>query len=318
MQRSRTTWPVLLAAGLTLQATAQNDPPTDTVTFDAQALLDSIGNSYIDSIERSFTWQHGEIPVAGVATLHIPEGFKFLDEAQTRRVLVDLWGNPNADGCLGMIFPEHDGVLQDGGFAFVVQYEDIGHVEDGDADDIDYDELLASMKKDEVEENKQRAEAGFDPAYTLGWALPPYYDKENKVLHWAKEIQFGDSAATHTLNYNVRVLGRKGVLNLNAVASMDELDLVKKHVPDVLGIVKFDDGHRYDQFDSNVDEVAAMTIGGLVAGKVLAKAGIFALLAKFGGKILLVLGAAGAGLWRFFGGRKKNDAGGPPAAPPQA
>jgi hypothetical protein len=82
----------------------------------------------------------------------------------------------------------------------------------------------------------------------------------------------------------------------------------------VLNIVQFNEGFRYADFDSKVDDVAAWTIGGLVAGKVLAKAGLFALLAKFGGKILLVLGAAGAGLWRFFSGRRKNT-GGPPSAP---
>jgi len=306
---------LLASIGFAPSALAQDESSTDTVTFDAQALLDSIGQSYIDSIEGSFTYQRGEIPLSnGVATLNIPAGFKYLDEAQTRRVLVDLWGNPNADGCLGMIFPEADGVLQDGGYAFVVQYDEIGYVKDDDADEMDYDELLKSMQEDEAAENAERAKMGYEPAYTVGWAAQPFYDKANKVLHWAKEIKFGDSASVNTLNYNVRVLGRKGVLILNAVASMDDLELVKQHVPDVLSIVQYNEGFRYEQFDSKVDDVAAWTIGGLVAGKVLAKAGFFALLAKFGGKILLVLGAAGAGLWRFFGNRKK-DVGGPPAAP---
>lgn len=300
--------PILLSP-----AKAQDGAASDTIAFDAQALLDSIGNSYVDSIEGSFTFQHGEIPLSnGVATLNVPKGFKFLNEEQTKRVLVDLWGNPSAEGCLGMIFPEEDGVLMDGGYAFVVQYDEIGYVKDDDADEIDYDELLKNLQDEEKAENDERRKQGFDPAYTVGWAAKPFYDPANRVLHWAKEIQFGDSASSNTLNYNVRVLGRKGVLVLNAVAGMGDLALVQQHVPDVLGIVKFNDGYRYEQFDSNVDDVAAWTIGGLVAGKVLAKAGIFALLAKFGIKFLVLLGAAGAGIWRFFSGRKKNE-GSPPA-----
>jgi uncharacterized membrane-anchored protein len=55
-----------------------------------------------------------------------------------------------------------------------------------------------------------------------------------------------------------------------------------------------------------VDEVAAYTIGGLVAGKVLAKAGLFAVLAKFGKLIFIGIAAAGAGIWRWFRGRKKE------------
>ncbi|MBL8001244.1 MAG: DUF2167 domain-containing protein [Flavobacteriales bacterium] len=307
------------AMTLGLPASSQDSTATDTVAFDAQALMDSIGRSYVDSVERSFNWQRGTVPLGnGVATLNIPEGFKFLDEEQTRRVLVDLWGNPSANGCLGMIFPESDGVLMDGGYAFVVQYDEIGYVKDDDADDIDYDDLLKNMQEEEVEENKQRVEQGFEPAYTLGWASPPFYDKENKVLHWAKEIKFGDDAESNTLNYNVRVLGRKGVLVLNAVAGMAELELVKKHVPDMLNVVKFNDGYRYDQFDSNVDEVAAWTIGGLVAGKVLAKAGILALLLKNIKLVILAIGAGGAAIWRFISGRKKQDGGDLPAPPPQA
>lgn len=314
--RSHLTFALILGSALlSMPSVAQDSEGTDTVTFDARALLDSIGRSYVDSVEGSFTYQRGEVALSnGVAKLALPTGFKFLDEAQTRQVLVDLWGNPNAEGCLGMIFPEEDGVLKDGGYAFVIQYDEIGYVEDDDADDMDYAELLTSLQEEEAEENKQRQEQGYEPAYTIGWASEPYYDKTNKVLHWAKEIKFGDSATVNTLNYNVRVLGRKGVLILNAVASMNDLDLVKQHVPDVLNIVQFNEGFRYADFDSKVDDVAAWTIGGLVAGKVLAKAGLFALLAKFGGKILLVLGAAGAGLWRFFSNRRK-DAGGPPAAP---
>jgi hypothetical protein len=52
--------------------------------------------------------------------------------------------------------------------------------------------------------------------------------------------------------------------------------------------------------------VAAWTIGGLVAGKVLAKAGFFALILKFIKPILLVLIATGGGIWRFLGGRRKE------------
>ena len=53
------------------------------------------------------------------------------------------------------------------------------------------------------------------------------------------------------------MLGRKGVLILNAVAGMNDLALVQQHVPEVLGIVKFNEGYRYEQFDSKVDDVAA-------------------------------------------------------------
>jgi len=62
---------------------------------------------------------------------------------------------------------------------------------------------------------------------------------------------------------------------------------VQKDINKVLDIVQFNDGYKYKDFDSSVDEVAAWTIGGLVAGKVLAKVGLFAIVAKFGKLIAL-------------------------------
>lgn len=279
---------------------------TDTLVLD-ESMLASM--AYVDSVENSFTWQTGEVKLDnGVATLNIPTGFKFLDAEQSARVLVDHWGNPDAGGTLGMIFPEGDGVLSEGGFAFVISYEEMGFVEDGDADDIDYDEMMVEFKKEDVTDNQQRAAMDFPPVYTIGWAAPPFYDKEKKVLHWAKELQFGDSAEANTLNYNVRVLGRKGVLQLNAVSTMDEIENVKANIPGVLAMAQFNDGFRYDQFDDNTDQVAALTVGGLVAGKVLAKVGLFAFFGKFIKIILIAVGAGGVALWRFLSGRKKKDA----------
>ena len=81
----------------------------------------------------------------------------------------------------------------------------------------------------------------------------------------------------------------------------------------MLSIVQFNDGYKYEQFDSSVDKVAAYGIGGLIAGKVLAKVGIFAGLAKFSKLIILAIGGAIAGLWRLITGRKKKDETLPPA-----
>lgn len=301
---------LLLAAHIALGT----EPAADTAQALDSAQVQALIQQYRDSAAAGFTFQHGVVALEnGVASLNLPPGFKFLDREQSERVIVDLWGNPDAGGVLGMVYPEDQDVLADSSYAFVVQYDEIGHVDDADAGEVDYDELLKQLQEGEVEENRLRQEAGYDPAYLVGWAAKPFYDQERKILHWAKEIKFGDSTAVNTLNYNIRVLGRKGVLVLNAVASMSELELVKAHVPEVLGVVSFNDGHRYDQFDSKVDDVAAWTIGGLVAGKVLAKVGLFAGLAKFGKVIIVALIAAVGAAWRFISGRRKKA--GPPAPP---
>lgn len=257
----------------------------------------------IDSIEKSFTYKHGVIELEnGIGKINIPNGFKYLDGKQAERVLVDLWGNPKSENLsMGLILPENEGVLSESGYVFNIQYDPIGYVKDDDADDIDYDELLTQMKEDAKTENEERKAQGFEPITIVGWAAKPFYDKDKKTLHWAKEIKFG-SQPVNTLNYNIRILGRKGVLVLNAIATTKELPLVQKDINKVLAMVQFNDGHKYEDFDSSVDEVAAWTIGGLVAGKVLAKAGFFAILLKFGK--LIVLGIVAA-----FGAFRKKIAG---------
>jgi len=263
----------------------------------------------LDSIESSFTYKKGKIDVANnLASLNIPEGFKYLDGPQSEKVIYDLWRNPRGnDKVLGMIFPDSGAVLNSGSWAFVITYDEMGYVKDKDADDINYDDMMKQMKKETEEENPERIKQGYDAMHMIGWAEKPYYDKNKKVLYWAKEIQFGTDSVS-TLNYDVRVLGRKGVLSLNAVAAIDQLAEVDKHKGNILSMVEFNAGSRYGDYDSGVDKVAAWTIGGLVAGKVLAKVGLFALILKNIKLVILAFAAAGGGIWRFItGSRKKKE-----------
>ena len=288
---------VLMVTMLSVTVYAQETEPTEA---EIQAVYDSIENSY--------TYQYGKIELKnGVGAINVPRGFKYLDAEQSKRVLVDLWGNPDEeDMTMGLIMPEKYGVLSDHGYVFNIMYDEIGYVKDDDADDIDYSDLLKDMKEETREASKTRLTMGYDPIDLIGWATPPYYDKDRKILHWAKEIQFGTDSI-HTLNYNVRVLGRKGVLILNAIGSMEDLGIVQQDIPQVLNIVEFNDGYKYKDFDPSVDEVAAWTIGGLVAGKVLAKVGFFAVIAKFGKFIVIGLIAFFGAIYRRITGKKKKE-----------
>ena len=104
--------------------------------------------------------------------------------------------------------------------------------------------MLKDMQADMREANTWREENGYEPVQLVGWAAAPRYDAEGKKLHWAKELKFGDSE-TNTLNYNIRVLGRKGVLVLNFVANMDQLAEIEASVPAVLAATEFNPGQRY-------------------------------------------------------------------------
>jgi uncharacterized membrane-anchored protein len=262
--------------------------------------------AYYDKIEKSFKYESGKITLSeGEGILNVPKGFKFLNAAQTQDVLSNLWGNPEDKSVLGSLVPEGKGVTHSNSWMFVISYRGDGFVKDDDAGDIDYDDLLKTMKEDVQAENAERKKGGYPEVQLVGWASKPYYDNNLKVLHWAKELKFGTDEA-NTLNYDLRVLGRKGMYNISAVAGMDELAEVKASIPGVLKSVEFNEGHKYLDFDADTDTVAAWTIGGLVAGKVLAKVGFFAIIAKFGKIIFLAIAAGFAAIRKFFFGKKNQ------------
>ncbi len=262
----------------------------------------------IDSLNRSFTFQTGTIDLHnGIAKLTVPKGFKYLDPTQSKRLLVSIWGNPDDVTTQGMLFPAASDVVGEHAWAFNVNYEEMGYVADKDADKIDYDDLLSEMQEGTKTDNEERVKQGYEAVTLVGWAATPFYDKEHKILHWAKELKFGDTTTVHTINYDVRMLGRKGVMSMNAIGSMADLNAIKATIPGIIGSVAFESGHRYGDFTDG-DKLAAVTIGGLVAGKVLAKVGLFALVLKFW-KILLVAVAGGwSAIRRFFGQKTAPEA----------
>ncbi|MFD2554431.1 DUF2167 domain-containing protein [Sphingobacterium tabacisoli] len=259
----------------------------------------------IKEIEQSLKYQTGTIKLKeGHGTLIVPKGFHFLDKEQSSYVLSDLWGNPEDNSIIGMLFPTNIGVLDDHSWGFTISYDPMGYVNDNDANTINYDDLLASNKKDILAENQERLGAGYGSIELVGWASTPYYDNNQKVLHWAKEIKFdGDSA--NTLNYNLRILGREGIYLINAVASMDELPEVNKNVDQLLASVKFDEGYRYEDYTDG-DQIASWTVGGLVAGKILAKTGFFAAILKFWKVIAIGVVGGFSFLWKKISGRKED------------
>lgn len=274
-------------------------------SLSAQTEADSTTINY-EEIEKTFNYQTGTITLAdGNAKLVIPKGFKYLDAAQTRMVLEQLWGNPEDTTILGSLIPANKLITNENAWLFTINYDPMGFVKDDDAKETDYDEMLTDLQKDFETENPERIKQGYPAIKLVGWASKPFYDEKLKVLHWAKELKFGEDEYS-TLNYDLRVLGRKGVFIVSAVATMDQLAEVKASIPQIITSIQYDEGFKYADFDSNVDDVAAWTVGGLVAGKVLAKVGFFAVILKFWKLIAVGVVAAFAGVKKFFFNKKEQ------------
>lgn len=256
---------------------------------------------------RKLDYQQGHVMVGGnLASLDVGPDFYFLNVKDARFVLETLWGNPPDESTLGMIFPASYTPLDDSSWGSEIFFEEIGYVSDDDADSYDYDDMLKQMRSDIRRENDWRKENGYEAIELVGWAAEPHYDATERELYWAKELHFG-SADHNTLNYSIRVLGRRGVLNMNFIADMTALPEIETAVPKVLKMVDFTEGNRYSDFDASTDAVAAVGIGGLIAGAAVAKkAGLLAIALLVLKKAWIVLLLPLLWLKNLFTGRRQS------------
>jgi uncharacterized membrane-anchored protein len=257
------------------------------------------------AFEDGIAWQTGRVSLRdGAMALDLAEGDRYAGPADASKIL-EAWGNLPDATTDGLLLPSGAHLFGRESWAVIVQFTEDGWVDDADAGSIDYDELLASMREGEEAANEQRRELGLDTLTLAGWAESPHYDAATRVLYWATLARSADGATS--LNYDVRVLGRRGVLSLNAVADGDALAQIKTSMERVRTLATFQPGHTYTDYVAGEDRKAEYGIGALIAGGALAagaKTGLFkglfaALLAS---KKLIVAGVVGGaaalrGLW---------------------
>ncbi|GGA03337.1 hypothetical protein GCM10010923_10240 [Blastomonas marina] len=263
---------VLLLAAVS-PATAQDGAP-ENIPPEVQAFIDNLDP------------QTGSISIPGAqARLELGDKYVFYGEQDAKAILVQLWGNPpeSVSQTLGLVMPAGTSPISDS-WGAVISFESIGYVSDDDAADVDYDELMELMQEGAREEASGRRQAGYPGIEVVGWAERPNYDKRTHSVVWAQNLKFDDQAV-NTLNYDVRTLGRYGVLSLNLVSVMPDLNSVRIAAKDFAGLASFEDGARYADFNASTDRKAEYGIGGLVAagaGVAMAKKlGIFAIILKF-------------------------------------
>ena len=277
------------------------------------AAPESPEDASLKSALQELKFQTGDVTLpGGLAKLSLPEGFRYLTPGDADVVLTKLWGNPPGHETLGMVFPAGMGPATTNGWAIVITYSDDGYIKDSDADSIDYDQLLKQMQASTKATNAERKKSGFPTVDLVGWAARPHYDKAAHKMYWAKELKFEDND-DHTLNYNIRVLGRGGVLNLNAVASLSALPAIEASAPQIVALVNFTDGNRYADFKEGTDKVAAYGLAALVAGGIAAKAGFFKVLIAglIAAKKFIIIGliAAAGLLKKLLSGRNRPNPG---------
>jgi|AGTN01.1.fsa_nt_gi Uncharacterized membrane-anchored protein conserved in bacteria len=250
---------------------------------------DSKNNATEDGIKSSATAQ---TVILGdkLATVNLPPNFIFVEEAKAKEFLKSQ--GSGGEGVLGIIAPPKN-TTED--YFVVCRFEDVGYVNDDDADKLNADEILNSYKEGTAEQNEERKELNLPPIFVGGWAEKPHYDKQSHHVIWGIQIKDEDSDAAPVagINYNTRILGRRGVLSMNLVTGPETLERDKKNVGVLLAATKFNQGHTYAEYVPGKDKSAGYGIAGLVLGggamAAAAKFGVFGALWKWALGLILVL-----------------------------
>ena len=294
-------WPILVVAALL--ATAAR---ADTLTPEQQAEVQKLR-----AINASLHPRTGDIDIpAAKVTLHLGDNYYFLDAKDARNVLVNAWDNPadSVADTIGLVFPKGGHFYDVNGWAAVVTYDAAGFIRSDHHEKRDFDEVEKAIRDGEAAGNDARKKVNAPPIHFVGWAQTPTYDDAKHAIVWARDLKFGGQDVD-TLNYDVRVLGRRGYLSLNMVSVMPQLAAVRAAAVELERTAQFQPGSRYDDFNLATDKTSQLGLVGLVAagaGAVLAqKLGLFAIVLLFlkKGLVLIIAAASGGAAWlrRRFG-----------------
>jgi uncharacterized membrane-anchored protein len=229
-----------------------------------------------EAIEKTLVYQTGTLTVHD-ASIAMPAGARFLTAEDAQRVMHDMYGNPPDPGLIALIVPNGQTTIS-ADYIVTVTYDDSGHVKDKDASSIDYGKMLRQLQKQATDDNPGRVQQGYPAMTVIGWAEQPHYDAVTHKLYWARELEF-DGAPVHTLNYGVRVLGREGTLDLDAISDIGNLSSVETSMNALLQSASFTTGRQYADYKPG-DRTSSLTVAALIAGGTYAaaKTGLIALI----------------------------------------
>ena len=227
-----------------------------------------------------------------IAQIELPAGFAFLD-GKTTRALMKASGEPTSGREQGFIRPTN------AQWSVIFEFNDVGYVKDDDKDKLNAAKLLKSYQDGTAEQNKEREAAGRPPMIIVGWEQEPRYDPVTHNLTWAIRATSGGEPF---LNYNTRLLGRKGVMEVVLICDPNDLPTTLPTFQGLLANHKFMTGESYAEYRAG-DKIAKYGLGALVLGGAAvgaAKLGMLAWVLPLLKKIWVFIVAAVVAAANFF------------------
>lgn len=231
-----------------------------------------VANAQEKSPLASLPWEFGPTTghIGDTATIKVPKGYAFLGPEGTRQ-LNKLMENPDSGGTSYTLVPE------DMRWMSFFSFNKTGYIKDDE--EIKPDELFESVRAGTEAANEERRKNGWDLLHLTGWAFKPQYDRQLKTLEWAF-VAKSERSAEEVVNYNTRLLGRRGVTEVVVVDSPATLNASVGQFKSLLDGFAYTSGESYAEYRPG-DHVAEYGLAALVAGgaaAVASKKGFFAVI----------------------------------------
>ena len=300
------TFPLALAIVLTCgtfhlraqDTTAEAESKDASAESTAEPTEDEIRAKQQELIE-AFGWtRSGKFKIGDNSEIEIPDGLQITNGTGANKVL-RLFGNLPTNDLALIGTPDLSWWAT---FKFVGE----GFVKDDDKDKINADELLEARRENLDQENAERKKMGLEELSINGWAVPPYYNEQSKALEFGLRVgRKGDPSAGESVNYNTKILGRRGWMDVDLVCGPEELESSLAALRSALKGFTYTSGETYAEYKKG-DKVSEYGVAALLGAGTLAVAAKTGLLAKLWKPIafgLVALAAAGKKIWDKFGGR---------------
>lgn len=289
---------LLLGSLLSCPSLSAQAPANAPTAAPSEAEMEKRRKDLLDKIE-SFGWtREGLGKLGNRAQVAIPKGYRFTDGNGTREMM-KIFENIPTERELGMLMTEGLGPW------IIFEFDDVGYVKDDEKDKLDADALLKTLQEGQNAANARRRELGMDELHLVGWAVPPRFNDQTKNLEWATRIRAMPDGG-ESINYNTRLLGRRGVMEVTLVCEPEEMDSLMKQYQDTIATFAYLDGETYAEYRAG-DKMAKYGLTALVAGGAAVAAGkmglfakLGALLAKLGKGLIVIVIAIGVAIKTLF------------------
>jgi uncharacterized membrane-anchored protein len=250
--------------------------PTGTCHGDQQPLVPL-------APESGWTMGPAQASLGNFATINVPEGYRFLD-ANGARALLQNMKNPVPRGLAGILVPNS------GKWWALFEYQKPGYIKTTKEDSIDAAAVLAVVQERLKNQNVDRAKKALAPITTVSWEMEPVFDAAKGIIEWSYTAE---TVTGPVRNQTVRMLGRRGYLDVTAVQSSQGASETVS-LKEVMGNVSFVEGERYSDYIRG-DDIASLSLTELITydGKLPQTTSLFARAGFWVGALAAMIVAAG-------------------------